>query len=495
MGVLGFFTRPDTSTLWWSAVLLVLSIGLTWWTAIATRPPRLVPDAPTPELGTESPAVASLLTNGFVVGPPAAVATLLDLVSRGWLRIEHAGTEVILLTDQRGREGDVLTRYEQQVLNHIHKLTSGTLTGVSGAGVEIAGLRLRKRWIRRFERAVVADARRQGLCKRRWNALTLALPVATLVLSAITWWSAVRTGPEIAVADSIPSRTFAGVVAAGILGSAVRLVRRARSYAQRPTPEGIKRARHWMSLRAWMEPRGFEGASSGTANNPSRALAYAAALGLADRAAEELPIVPEDDRLAWSNATGTWHVVRVRYPCRPGYGRPPAFVLLVGLIGAVAFFLLHQLLLDVARGDALTSIVEDFPDQAEWIERIALGASVLVLIPLAWTGWLVVAGSFDLFSTVRRQGLVVRARRPQRVIPLARLLRPLAKRDRFALFIAVDDGRSDRVSAWLANERTAVPQGARARVFATPVLGYVRKSEPIGTTRTSVELAPTSVDA
>ena len=79
--------------------------------------------------------------------------------------------------------------------------------------------------------------------------------------------------------------------------------------------------------------------------------------------------------------------------------------------------------------------------------------------------------------------MVVRARRPQRVVPFPRLLRPLARRDRFALFIAIDDGRSDRVSAWLSNERTAVPQGARARVLATPVLGYVRSSEPIGTTR------------
>lgn len=193
--------------------------------------------------------------------------------------------------------------------------------------------------------------------------------------------------------------------------------------------------------------------------------------------------------MAWSNATGDWHVVRVRYPFRPGYGRHPALVLVVGLAGALAFFLLHRLLLGVARGEALTGIVDDFPDQADWIERVALGAAIAVLIPLAWMGWLVVAGAFDLFSTVRRQGLVVRARRPQRVIPFARVLRPLAKRDRFALFIAVDDGRGDRVSAWLADERTAVPQGARARVFATPVLGYVRRSEPIGTTRTSVELS------
>ena len=53
---------------------------------------------------------------------------------------------MILLTDRRGLEGDKLTAYEQQVLNHVHKLTAGTLTGVSGAGVEIAGLRLSRPW-------------------------------------------------------------------------------------------------------------------------------------------------------------------------------------------------------------------------------------------------------------------------------------------------------------------------------------------------------------
>ena len=238
-----------------------------------------------------------------------------------------------------------------------------------------------------------------------------------------------------------------------------------------------------MCVRAWMEPRGFEGASAGAANSTSRALAYAAALGLAERAADELPIVPEDDRLAWSNATGEWHVVRVRYPFRPGYGRHPALMLAVGLAVGAGLIALQQFLLRIARGDALQGIIDDFPDQADLIQDAALVLAAAVIVPMIWMAWLVIAGSFDLFSTVERQGVVVRARRPQRVVPFPRLLRPLARRDRFALFIAVDDGRSDRVSAWLSNERTAVPQGARARVKATPVLGYVRKSEPIGTTR------------
>ena len=481
--MIGFFTRPDGGALTWSVVLLLATLGLLLYGAIATHPPRLAGSAPSAELGAESPAVASLLTNGFVVTPAAAVATLLDLVSRGWLRIEHTEHEVVVLTDRRGREGDHLTGYEQQVLNHVHKLTAGTLTGVSGAGVEIAGLRLPRRWWRRFTASVVRDAKRQRLVKRRWGVLALGPALVALVLSGLLWWRSVRSGEREAVADSLPSRALAIAVAIAILIVARRLLKRMRSRAQRPTQRGLVRAEHWMCVRAWMEPRGFEGASAGAANSTSRALAYAAALGLAERAADELPIVPEDDRLAWSNATGEWHVVRVRYPFRPGYGRHPAIMLAVGLAVGAGFIALQQFLLRVARGDALQGIVEDFPDQADLIQDAALVLAAAVIVPMVWMAWLVIAGSFDLFSTVERQGVVVRARRPQRVVPFPRLLRPFARRDRFALFIAVDDGRSDRVSAWLSNERTAVPQGARARVKATPVLGYVRRSEPIGTTR------------
>ena len=47
--------------------------------------------------------------------------------------------------------------------------------------------------------------------------------------------------------------------------------------------------------------------------------------------------------------------------------------------------------------------------------------------------------------------------------------------------LVVDDGARRSISSWLANERTAAPQGAYARVRATPILGYVRSSEPVGT--------------
>ena len=69
---------------------------------------------------------------------------------------------------------------------------------------------------------------------------------------------------------------------------------------------------------------------------------------------------------------------------------------------------------------------------------------------------------------------------------LVSVVKPFAERDRFSTYLAVDDGRRAWVTAWLANERSAAPQGAQARVRATPLLGYVRSSEPVGTaTRSS----------
>ena len=155
---------------------------------------------------------------------------------------------------------------------------------------------------------------------------------------------------------------------------------------------------------------------------------------------------------------------------------------------------LQQFLLDVARGDALGGIVEDFPDQADLIEDVALVLAAIAIVPLLWMVWLVIAGAFDLVSTIERQGVVVRARRPQRVVPFPRLLRPLARRDRFSLFIAVDDGRSDRVAPGCPTSARPCPRAPRARVKATPVLGYVRRSEPIGTTRSSTRILLTNDD-
>ena len=75
----------------------------------------------------------------------------------------------------------------------------------------------------------------------------------------------------------------------------------------------------------------------------------------------------------------------------------------------------------------------------------------------------------------------VRIAPPSDVVPYSNVLNPFADRDRFSTYLAVDDGRRSSVVAWLATERTSAPQGAQARVRATPLLGFVRSSEPVGT--------------
>jgi hypothetical protein len=210
-------------------------------------------------------------------------------------------------------------------------------------------------------------------------------------------------------------------------------------------------------------------------------------MGVAEHVLDEFPAAPEDHRAAWSEAGKEPHVVRVRYPVRPGYGQHPVKVAVVGLIVFLIARWLQGFLVRVGDGEALESLLERVPGQIDLIETIADVLALSCWLPIAWAAWAVVAGVVDSIATRERVGVIVRARRPAEVIPhvLATVVRPFAERDRFSTYLAVDDGKRRVVTAWLANERTAAPQGAQARVRATPLLGYVRSSEPIGTaTRT-----------
>jgi hypothetical protein len=149
-------------------------------------------------------------------------------------------------------------------------------------------------------------------------------------------------------------------------------------------------------------------------------------------------------------------------------------LLTFGSIWALRFFG------DVARGNALESLYERFPEQTDLIADIATGLAALAWLPIVAGLLMAIGGAVDGFATVRRTGIVLRARRPVEVSPLPTALRRRLERDRYSLFIAVDDGTSDTIDAWRCSERTAVPQGARATITATPFLGHVRSAAPVG---------------
>lgn len=453
-----------------------------WW----ARPPRPIeigeqrPEAD-PELGLEPPAVVGLLTNGYEVPASAVTATVLDLARRGWIRIAMTDEgEIIVFTRGRGRHGDALRPFEQQVLNH---LTARSFDGVATAGALAVGTnRMTARWWRRFRRDVVRTARERGLTGRRYVVGAIAVPAATTLVAVIlVRWAAVVGDPTVSVGSSLWSRAMWWIAAVLAAVAAVGTLQRVLSSAETPTEAGQRRAGAWMGYRTRLAARVPDNASVVAPGDQQLALAYATVMGANTGVLDQLPVVREDHRHAWSEAGGLPHVVSVRYPLRPGYGRSPHLLVLVGIVVAVVARWAQGAAFGVRDRESLPLITDNFPERTELVGQIADGIGTALWVAIAWGVWVAAAGVVDSVISRQRIGAVVRVRRPADVVPRVRVLQRLAERERFSVFVAVDDGRRRSVTAWRANERTAVPQGAYARVRATPLLGHVRSSEPVGT--------------
>lgn len=488
--LVAFFHRPTTAML--VVAIVAAAAGWAWHlrAAWATRPDHEPPagdrrPAPLDGGALEPPAVVALLTNGYDAPNTAVTATALDLAARGWIRLATVDGELAIVTRGNAGAGDSLLPFEQQVLNHI---ASRAFNDVISAGtLAMSQHRLDRRWWLRFRRAVAAHAAGLGLSVRRYTPVEWA-PAAILAgVGVVSWWRAGRTGDQVAIADSWLSRSVWMLALVALAGLAWVTALRALGSAQRPTDLGRQRTSAWMGYRARLRDRIPGHANVLAPPQQQLALAHACVMGVATHVLDQLPAAPEDHRAAWSEAGGTPHVVRVHYPVRPGYGQHPVKIGVAGLVVLVVARWLQGFLRDVGDGEALTSLLDRIPGQVDLVTTIADVLAVACWLPIVWGGWAVVAGAVDSIATRERIGAVVRARRPGEVLPplLATVVKPFAERDRFSTYLAVDDGRRHWVSAWLANERSAAPQGAQARVRASPLLGYVRSSEPIGTaTRT-----------
>jgi hypothetical protein len=201
---------------------------------------------------------------------------------------------------------------------------------------------------------------------------------------------------------------------------------------------------------------------------------------LAEGAAVELPLAREDHHRAWSTVGGRARLVRVRYPVRLAYGMAPFAAIGVGLVTCFVGLRVRSWARDVARGEAFDWAYEQFPAQDWLIVDIATFVAFLAFVSILLGLWMALAGAFDGFNSVERTGAVLRTRRPAEVSPLPRRLQRVIDRDRYRVYLAVDDGSSDTIVAWKTGERHAVPQGARATVVVSPFLGHVRRSSPVG---------------
>ncbi len=481
--------RPDTSTL----VLAIAFTAAGWlldaWIERSSRTevaPSESDRRPDP-IGTvvEPPAVVGLLTNRFEVPNSAVTATALDLAARDWIGLGLSDGELVVVARGQGQVGDILRPFEQQVLNH---LSSRAFNGVSSAATLAASQeQLDWRWWIRFRRSVAHVGQELGLTEDRYTARALAPAAACAAIGLIVTLLSIRHGVAVDLSDSWKSRLVWLIALGATVALAWRVFQRAVGAAQQPTQSGASRASLWFGYRRRLLAKVPQDASVIANHSQQATLANAVVMGVAEPVLDELPAAPEDHRSAWSEAGDSPHLVTVRYPIRPGYGQHPGKVLASGVVVLLLARWVRAFLIRVADGDALKSLIERAPGQIDVIEKIATTLAVLCWIPILWAVWSVVAGAVDSIATRERVGSVVRARKPIEVLGRAAIIKPFAERDRASTYLAVDDGRRRVVTAWLANQRSAAPQGAQARVRATPLLGYVRSSEPIGTgTRTGV---------
>ena len=238
---------------------------------------------------------------------------MLDLAARRVVAVEEIGPELSLVRLGRGDPPD-LNPYEQMVLDHLRRLA--TSDGVVATGALAEGNRQSESWWKSFTHAVIEEARARGLSQRRWTALhRTVLSVAAVVPGPRG--GRLHAGPERRTTAS--SGRSARVSSSG----AMLVVFAEKLNGERATDLGLEVAGRWLGLREHLAGGRFAEQPAAAVTIWGRPLAYAATLGLAPRAVVSLPIASAaDDRRAWSDYGGMWHVVDVRYARGRSAGLP-----------------------------------------------------------------------------------------------------------------------------------------------------------------------------
>jgi hypothetical protein len=444
------------------APLLVATVAATvlWLVLLAamfaTRPRDVDPAPATMDLGEEPPAVVDLLTNDWRVTPDAIPATLLDLAARGFVDLDQLGPGRTVCRVRRAAADD-LESYERMVLDHVGGLA---VDGMVPAEALTTGPQdTSAKWWKTFQRDVVEDARARGLSRDRWSR-----PLKTLVRAA----ALVPAGLAVLLANAALGLSF-GTIAAGIVlwVMLTGLVQRFRD--QREMPAGAEAAAGWLGVRAYLgRNEVFPTLPPAAVAIWDRYLAYGAALGVATAALRALPTGAEDDHRAWSSYGGRWRVVRVGYPrLRLAWGRPPLPGFLIGLAVAGAGYGLLRLLLSL-RG--WTDGLPSGDEAGNWVRLLATILAVIASVILAWGGWTALRALLDLGSRREVEGQVVRLRSYRQ------------GENQIDYFAAVDDGRSDKVKAWLVPSATYARlwEGATASVTVGARLGHVFRMDLVG---------------
>jgi hypothetical protein len=419
---------------------------------VATRPARVAPGQASPDLGDEPPAVVNLLANRWHLSEDAAESTVLDLAARGYLELRQPGDDPRHTTvhlrgeaDQAGNPGeDALTAYERRVLDRIRTLAVDGVVPVTALTFRNAARA--RRWNRALHREVVADARRRGLTRKRFEA---ALVSALCAVAAVSAAGVTLAGVRLALRDD--DSDLVGALWVGLFVFGMLCAFAASGAGERDTAAGRELAARWLGVRNWLR------AHEEFANLPpaavavwDRYLSYGAALGVTHVASEVLDLGLADRRRVWSSYGGAWRRVRVRYPrFWPRYGaRAAALLVRAGLALAVGGFLLYRF------GLPEPALPGGLPrDPQEAFDMLAWAAGALAVLLVGYGAYVLARTLLDLMTTRTITGEVL----------WIQLWRSRSRgKNRGSVpwldYLAVDDGHSDRTTAW------GLPRGTAPQV-------------------------------
>ena len=465
--------------------LLLTGAALAAWlvlfalVATATMPTLPDPGAETTELGPEPPALANLLVNRCKVTSSAVAATLLDLTARRAATIEQIGDGQHLLR-LRGNRPAPATPYEAQVLELVDSRARDGTTPVAELSLGYGGTA--DVWWKRFERAVVGDARDRGLVRRRFSRVQGALLAGTLVVPSALFGVAFEVYGAAARAQGENMDAGGGIWAA--VAAWVVLVsfgaRRLRGW--RETRRGDEVSARWLGVRQAL--RGETSLAEAPAAGVvvwEQLLAYAVALGVARRADADLPIGPTRNDEGWSPYRGLWRQVRIRYPKRFAYGAAPVRVAILSgfVVVGVAVALVLGRGIVAAAFEVVGEALDDDNDPAS--RQLALGLSLLLAALAAVVCFYAGRALITLQRAVKDlaagpetvEGYVVRVPWHQvRDGDGGAAWRPMG-------YTAVDDGTTDDEVRALRHYDPVIREGQVVRVTVTPTLRHVVRMEPV----------------
>jgi hypothetical protein len=343
-----------------------------------------------------------------------------------------------------------LTPYEAQVLDLLRRRA---VDGVVPARALTAGPADEARgWIAKFNRKVVEEADRAGLCGPRWPAGAVALMG---VLAGIAFVVAAFSGRSEATLD-LPQ-----VIALAVSFVTLWVLSHAfRDDTQMVTPAGLAAQARWLALRRYLhDDEVFASLPPTAVAVRDRYIAYGAALGAATAAVRAMPMGAESDRWAWTRYGGQWRQVRVSYPNRwpPAYGYSPSraawLAIRVGGIGLFWFWLSRQLLPRLPPGTQTDQLGRALSTGVTLVNVAAFLAVVAAV-------WLLLAAGLALLGTTEVTGEAIRLRR----MPGGRC------------YVAVYRGSGDHVRAWVISPEhyAAIDEYDTITVSVATLLGRVR---------------------